>query len=203
MEHFSDQTWADFVRGVGTSENAQQVEKHLAESCLQCKTALASWQHLQGLGVREEQYTAPDNLVRLARVHFEISQPAAKRNRLLATLAFDTAAQPLPVGIRGGTINARQVIYEAEGLTVDLRFERKHQSNLISVAGQVLDREAPLNWLSNAAIVLLTEKGQMVTKAEANDYGEFHLEFEPQSQLRMSVITQGRKTLRIALGSFE
>jgi hypothetical protein len=203
MEHFSDQTWADFVRGVGTPESTQQVEQHLTDLCLQCKSSLSFWQDVQNLGVRDTHYAAPENLVRMAKVYFEVSQPAPQKTWPIAALVFDSVTQPLPAGVRGGAINARQVIYEAEGLTVDLRFERKQLSNLVCVAGQVLDREAPLSWLSNAAIVLLSEKGQMVTKTEANDYGEFQLEFEPQSQLRMSVITQGRKTLRIALGSFE
>ena len=100
-------------------------------------------------------------------------------------------------------MHARQVIYESESLTVDLRFERKVSANAISVVGQVLDRQEPLSWVSGAVVVLLTEKGRMLTKTEVNEYGEFQLEFEPENQLRMSVITMGRKTLRIALGSFD
>ena len=201
MEHFSNEIWADFVRGVGTLENAKQVEIHLAEHCSECLGSLAFWQGVRGRAERELQYEAPENLVRLAKLQFAALQPAEPERWAISV--FDSLTQPLPAGVRGGAISARQVIYEAEGLTVDLRFERKQKSNTIAVAGQVLDREAPLSWLSNAAIVLLTEKGQMVTKTEANDYGEFQLEFEPQNQLRISVITQGHKTLRIALGNFD
>jgi hypothetical protein len=111
--------------------------------------------------------------------------------------------QPLPVGIRGGSTHARQMIYEDDSLTVDLRFERKLSGSAISVAGQVLDRQEPLSWVSGAVVVLWTDKGRMVSKTEVNECGEFQLEFEPQNQLRMSVITTGRKTLRIALGSFD
>jgi hypothetical protein len=84
-----------------------------------------------------------------------------------------------------------------------MRFERNHQRNLISASGQVLDKEAPLSWLGNAAIVLWTNQGRMVTKTETNGCGEFQLEFAPQDQLRLSVITEGRRTLRIVLGSLE
>jgi hypothetical protein len=203
MEHFSDEVWADFVRGVGTLENAKQVEFHLTDRCPQCIASLALWQQVRSQGEREALYTAPQDLVRLAKSQFAAVQSVELEPWAIATLVFDSIAQPLAVGVRGGAISARQVIYEAEGLTVDMRFERTPKSNTIAVAGQVLDREAPLCWLSNAAIVLLTEKGQMVTKTEANDFGEFQLEFEPQNQLRISVITQGRKTLRIALGNFD
>jgi len=40
-------------------------------------------------------------------------------------------------------------------------------------------------------------------KTVANDYGEFQFEFEHEDQLRISIITANRKTLRIALGNLE
>ena len=203
MEHFSDEVWADFVRGVGTLESAKQIDLHLTDHCSPCIASFALWQQLRSQAGREAQYTAPEDLVRLAKLQFTAVRSRQPEAWAIASLVFDSLMQPLPAGIRGGAINARQVIYEAEGLTVDMRFERSQKSNTIAVAGQVLDRDSPLCWLRNAAIVLLTEKGQMITKTEANDYGEFQLEFEPQNQLRISVITQGRKTLRIALGNFD
>jgi len=122
---------------------------------------------------------------------------------LIASMIFDSATQPLAMGVRSGTASTRQIVYEAEGLTVDLRLERKPHSSTFSAAGQVLDKDAPLSWLGNAAIVLWTDKGQMVTKTVANDYGEFQFEFEHEDQLRISIITANRKTVRIALGNLE
>ena len=110
----------------------------------------------------------------------------------------------MAAGLRAARAATRQVIYEAEGLTVDLRSERKQQGNMVSACGQVLDKEAPLCWLNNAAILLCTHEGRMVTwKTETNEYGEFQFEFEPQEQLRISVVTIGRRTLRIALGNLD
>jgi hypothetical protein len=201
MTHFAEEVWADYVRGIGDEAETRKLSAHLADGCADCNMAERVWSRVRTFAAREAEYQAPADLVRLAKLQFTVDTPDAEAT--WAGLAFDTALQPLPAGIRGGAIHARQVIYESESLTVDLRFERKVSDNAISVVGQVLDRQAPLSWVSGAVVVLWTEKGRMVTKTEVNEYGEFQLEFEPENQLRMSVITMGRKTLRIALGSFD
>jgi hypothetical protein len=203
MEHFSEHTWADLVRGVGSPETTQEMQTHLTSGCVECKTSVAFWGRVAGLAAKEAECAPPAELVRLVKLQFEGQQTAAPEGWMIASMIFDSASQPLAMGLRSGAASTRQVVYEAEGLTVDLRFERKLHSNTISAAGQVLDREAPLSWLSKAAIVLWTDKGQMVTKTVANDYGEFQFEFEHQDQLRMSIITTSRRTLRLALGSLE
>jgi anti-sigma factor RsiW len=201
MAHFAEEVWADYVRGLAANDAAQKVSAHLADNCVDCKKASAAWERVRTIALREAQYQAPQDLVRLAKLQFIVDAPQPEDS--WAGLVFDTAMQPAAAGIRGGLIHARQVIYEAESLTVDLRFERKLSGNAISVAGQVLDRQEPLSWVSEAVVVLWTDKGRMISKSGVNEYGEFQLEFEPQNQLRMSVITRGRKTLRIGLGSFD
>ena len=203
MGHFSEQTWADFVRGVSASGTAEEVEEHLASSCPECKTASAVWGRIARLAAKERDYVPPDNLVRLVKLQLADQQWAEPEVGLMASIIFDNATQPLPMGIRSGSAGTRQILYEAEGLTVDLRFERKPHSSTFSAAGQVLDKEAPVNWLGDAAIVLWNEKGQMLTKTVANEYGEFQFEFEHEDQLRISIITANRKTVRIALGNLE
>jgi hypothetical protein len=201
MTHFAEEVWADYVRGMGANEATRQLSAHLADSCADCKKSDAVWSRVSLLAAREMEYQAPPDLVRLAKLQFVVDVPEPQDS--WAGLVFDTVMQPLPVGIRGGSTYARQMIYEDDSLTVDLRFERKLSGNAISVAGQVLDRQEPLSWVSGAVVVLWTDKGRMVSKTEVNECGEFQLEFEPQNQLRMSVITTGRKTLRIALGTFD
>lgn len=201
MEHFSEQRWADFVRGVGMSGTTREIEAHLATSCAECTIPFDLWLRLGRFAAREGDYAPPENLVRLVKLELASKQAAQPEAWTIASLVFDSAAQPLPVGVRSAAVSTRQFVYEAEGLTVDLGFQRKPQSNTISAVGQVLDKQAPHCWLVNAAIVLCTDKGQTIAATEANDYGEFQFEFEPQDQLRLSIITAGRRTLRISLGN--
>jgi len=201
--HFSDETWVDFARGVSATEGTRNIERHLASHCHECENALVLWKRMTDFATLERECEVPEELVHLVKTEFRYRKEEERNSPMTASLVFDTAAQLLPVGLRNGTARTRQVVYEAEGLTVDMHFERNHQRNLISAFGQLLDREAPLTWLGNAAIVLWNNQGRMVSKTETNQCGEFHLEFPPQDQLRLSIITESRRTLRVALGNFE
>ncbi len=203
MEHFSEQNWVDFVRGTALLGTKQRVDQHLATGCEGCHTALDFWKRIAGLAAGERDCTPPADLVHLVKAEFAARNGFWVGSQTFAGIVFDSAIQPLAAGLRAARAATRQVIYEAEGLTVDLRFERKQQGNTVSACGQVLDKEAPLCWLNNAAILLCTHEGRMVTRTETNEYGEFQFEFEPQEQLRMSVVTMGRRTLRIALGNLD
>jgi hypothetical protein len=203
MEHFSEEVWVDFVRGATPLASVQQLQRHLEFNCPECNGALEFWQGIVNFAAEEQEFAPTADLVHLVKTEFQCSQAEEFDSPMIATMIFDTACQLVPVGLRSGPVSTRQVVYEADGLTVDMRFERNKYCNLISASGQVLDKDSPLTWLGNAAIVLWTNQGRMVTKTETNKCGEFQLEFPPQDQLRLSVITEGRRTLRIVLGNLE
>jgi hypothetical protein len=204
MEHFSEQTWTDFVRKSGMPETTQQIDAHLAAGCSECKTAFHLWEQMASFAAKECNYGPPENLVRRVKLEFGATQAVQPEEFSIANLVFDSTLQPLPVGIRGSGVALMQhFVYETEGLNVHLSFERRPNSNTIFATGQVLDKQAPLCWLGNAAVVLWSDNGKVVSIVEANGYGEFQLEFQPQDQLRISIAAVGRKTLRIPLGNME
>jgi hypothetical protein len=203
MAHFSEQTWADFVRGIGTDATMREVQTHLASACPECKSDFDLWGRVVRLVAKENDYAPPDSLVQALKAEFPAAQAVELEPWTMTSILFDSASAPLPVGIRGSAASTRQLVYEGEGLTVDVRFERRQHSKTISVSGQVLDKEVPLRWLGKAAIVLWNDKGQTVARTEAGEYGEFQFDFEPQGQLRISIATADRRTLRIPLGNLE
>jgi hypothetical protein len=204
MEHFSERPWADFVRGISGPEISGNIRAHLAEGCSKCETALDAWSRVRRLASEEGAYAPPENLVRLAKLAFD-SKPAHQpktstlANWTLASLTFDSFAQPLPAGVRSAALSAWQVVYEAEALTVDLRFGHRAQSKTIHLVGQVFDKRAVRVWQTDATIELSTEHGQLVATTAVNAMGEFHIEFKPQDQLWLSVKAAGRNTVRIPL----
>lgn len=198
MEHFSLQPWVDFVRGVSGTEISRDIKAHLAEGCPQCSTAQDIWSRVRKLATEEGAYAPPENLVRLVKLGF-VAKPPQPARWTLASLVFDSFAQPLPVGVRSGALNVWQVIYEAEGLTVDLRFGRRTQSKEIHVVGQVLDKQAARPLQNNASVELSTEQEQLVATTAVSAQGEFHLEFEQQGPMWLSVKAAGRNTMRIPL----
>src|SRR6202047_4312858 len=204
MEHFSERPWADFVRGTSGAEISKDIRAHLAADCSKCKTALDAWSRVQRLASEEGAYAPPENLVRLVKLGF--ASKAAHQPRTstletwtLANLVFDSFAQPLPAGVRSAALSAWQVVYEAEALTVDLRFGHRAQSKTVHLVGQVFDKQAVRVWQTNATIELSTEHGQLVATTAVNAMGEFHIEFKPQDHLWLSVKAVGRNTVRIPL----
>ena len=204
MEHFSERPWADFVRGISGPEISTDIRAHLAADCSKCKTALDAWSRVRRLASAEDAYAPPENLVRLVKLGFDSklryqSRAWTPANWIPANLVFDSFAQPLPAGVRSATLSAWQVVYEAEALTVDLRFGHRAQFKTIHLVGQVFDKRAARVWQTNATIELSTEHGQLVATTAVNAMGEFHIEFKPQDHLWLSVKAAGRNTVRIPL----
>ncbi len=204
MEHFSERPWADFVRGISGPVISKDIKAHLAADCSKCKTALDAWSRIRRLASEEGAYAPPENLVRLVKLGFA-SRPAHQTrawtpaNWTLANLVFDSFTQPLPAGVRSAALSAWQVVYEAEGLTVDLRFGHRAQSKTVHLVGQVFDKRAVRLSQSDATIEVSTEHNHVVATTAVNAMGEFHIEFKPQDRLWLSVKAAERNTVRIPL----
>ena len=193
MEHFSEQSWADFGRGFSTSEKARGIKAHLAADCLNCKASSLFWSRLQTMALAEGGYSAPENLVRLAKLEFAAKLQFRPEKWSLGKVLFDSFSQPLLAGVRSSAAVARQVVYEAEGLTVDLRFDVVLPSGKVSAVGQILDRQTARELLTGAPVVVWTENGQLMATTTANAYGEFQLEFEARDDLRLTVRVGDRR----------
>ena len=199
MEHFSEQVFADLVRGIDTPTQVE-LQSHLARQCPQCTEAFKVWCRLQAVAQKENGYCAPENAVRMAKLEFETQQ--AGKQEIPASLVFDSIAQSALAGVRSaGAAAARQMVYEAEGMMIDLRFDQQPGSKSISLIGQVLDRQAARRSLAHAPVMLWTEKGLVLTETRTNGFGEFHLEFEVQDRMRLSIQAFGGKVIRIPLAS--
>src|SRR5277367_661450 len=186
MRHFAEQPWADFVRGVSGPQISRDIKAHLDEGCSKCQTAHDAWSWVRRLASEESAYAPPENLVRLVKLGFASTQAKQSPAWTLASLVFDSFAQPLPAGVRSGALNVWQVIYEAEGLTVDLRFGRRAQSKEVHVVGQVFDKQAVRALRDNASVELSTEQDKLVATTAVSALGEFHLEFEQKVPMWLS-----------------
>jgi hypothetical protein len=136
--------------------------------------------------------------VRLVKLGFA-SQPARQpRKWTLGNLVFDSFAQPLLAGVRSGALNVWQVIYEGEGLTVDLRFGRRAHSKDAHLIGQVLNKQEARAW-QNATIELSNGEERLVAATSVNASGEFQVEYEAKDHLWLLIKAENRNTVRIPL----
>ena len=202
MEHFSEQAWADFARGFRSSTNVLGIQAHLVAGCLNCKSERTFWDRLQTMAQAESGFAPPQDLVRLVKLQIAAKEEAAPDKWTVASLLFNSYSQPLAVGTRGCSTASWQVVYEAEGLTIDLRLDREPKSTKISVVGQILDRRVPSESMGGAVIMLRTERSQPVAATMANKFGEFHLECEPQDHLQLTVVI-GSRRLQIPIANLK
>jgi hypothetical protein len=211
MEHFAEQPWVDFVRGVSGIELSRDIEAHLIAGCPECQTSHDNWSRVRRLASEEAAYEPPDNLLRLVKLGFCNKSTDEPQKWTLANLVFDSFTQPLQHGLRSGALNVGavgaggvsvwQVVHEAEGLTVDLRFSQRAQSKAMHLVGQVFDRQAVRPLQSSAIVELSTDEGHLITTSVVSALGEFHIECEAKGRLLLLVKATGRNIVRIPLGN--
>jgi hypothetical protein len=199
MPHFSEEVFADYVRGLDVFAH-KELQSHVANDCSQCLKDMKLWRQLGAIGARENTYCPPPDSLRMVKLEFEASH--VQENETLGKVVFDSFSQPALVGVRSAAAAAaRQMVFEADGMMVDLRFDRPPRSACVSLIGQVLNHKAPRVSLANAAVMLWTEKGLVLAETTTNTLGEFHLEFEPQTRLRLSIEGVAGKVIRIPLSN--
>jgi hypothetical protein len=205
MEHFSEQTWADFARAVSVPEFSSDIQAHLLAGCTECVTSHTTWGKVSRMATDEAVYEPPANLVRLVKLGVGDRATEKTQKWTLANLIFDSFTQPLLHGVRSGTANAAgtstvwQVVYEAEGLTVDLRVTHRAQSRVAHLVGQIFDKRTLRPLQENAIVELSKDRNITITASAVNAFGEFHIEFEPQDHLRLSIKAAGRNSVQIPL----
>jgi DNA-binding NtrC family response regulator len=103
-----------------------------------------------------------------------------------ARLISDSLRDPLPVGMRGLHDRSRRMLYAAGSLRVDLLIEPEAGSSRLALAGQILDSAKPDRSFAGVPVTLQGWKGP-VTRATAEEFGEFHLDFNFESNVSLEI----------------
>ena len=151
------------------------------------------WQGVFAVAREEAHNTPPSELIRV--VKSQLTTLAPRKPRSLARLLFDSCLQPAMAGVRG-SVPARQLLYETDELCIDLRLEVRRTERRVSMIGQILSRAA--SQIGHQQLpVRLYEQNQQLTQSITNQYGEFQLEFGPNSAISLAIGQDGET--RIAL----
>jgi hypothetical protein len=201
VEHIAEPAWADFVRGRCTPETISAIESHLASGCAACCSAASLWKSFMEVASKEQEYTPPSQVLRLVVAQFAAAKMAAPAAPRLASLIFDSLVRPLASGVRSGAPVARQLVYEAEGLTIDLRIDKHANSKALSIVGQVLDART-LRLASEAVpVALLNRHGEPLQRTATSNFGEFHLEVAAEAEMQLAIELDEGRSVRIPLPS--
>jgi hypothetical protein len=186
MAHFSTEDWIDYVRNVPETKRRIKMQQHLDEECTECLHSLELWKPLVELASREKTYEPPAWAVHAVNASFATSRAVfAKPGKLeLATLLFDSALQPIALGVRGTAAVARQLLYRSGSVCIDMRMQPKPGSDSLVLMGQLMDSTKPDHGISGIPVSLLC-KGDTVSRGKTNDVGEFDFGIEALNHLQL------------------
>lgn len=143
--------------------------------------------HLENLF--QELWPSLDSLLRRRA----ISRPVMRA----APLIFDSFLEPSLSGIRSSQPRCRQLLYESNTLVADLSLEWQRDSQHVTLIGQLLDSAEGEPRLGGVPIVIQGDSG-LIRVARANEWGEFHLEFESEPGITLEI--RARENLWVSAG---
>src|SRR5258708_16490622 len=96
MEHFSVEKWIDFVNQAVTTNEQQQMDRHLSLGCEPCQETVSLWQRVRSSAAAEGNYQPPESAVRIAKTAYASAGLAAPKTgpKSKATLLFTTFLHP-------------------------------------------------------------------------------------------------------------
>lgn len=202
VRHFDVTEWADYVRRAVSSDQHKLMQAHLQSGCSRCEKIKELFSKFAAVCKREASYQIPRAAEQQVKAMIGLAK-APRRSalqRLWATLVYDSVNDPQPVGVRGTHQINRQVLFHAGDYSVDLRFEHEKGSASMVLVGQIANQKTPDELLANLPVILVAGNRE-VTRSISNTFGEFQLEYVPESDLRLLVPLESRgQELEVQLG---
>ena len=169
--HISFARLADMAEGRLSPEETAEERAHLA-GCTSCAAQAAQLGHLTALMRADTSEDAPAELVSTVVRMFRARQAQAAEpgllRRLVAALTFDSSSLQPAFGVRSGqAAPARQMLYSAGDLDVDLRLASGGEG--WTVSGQVLGP------CKGGEVELVDAEGATAARATLNELCEFTL----------------------------
>jgi hypothetical protein len=204
MKHFSEEEWADFVRGVGPAELASELQRHLDSGCKKCLKSIAMWRSILDIARDEAGPPPPESAVRGAEACYGLYRGWESPSTVptLAELVFDSFRQPVPAGARSSVTSGRQLLYESDGVDIDIRTHFDTDANRVFLAGQVLDSSNPNANMKDISVMLVDER-EMLTQTVTNASGEFQLEFDRRQNAWLKIDRREQHPIVMVLGDLE
>lgn len=186
MKHFDLTEWAEFARGMVNEDTRSAMELHLASGCQKCGEYAATFRDFAAITATDANYELPRSAVGRAEAIYDIRKPGKifSLRRLLARLIYDSLQEAVPAGVRAQQQLSRQALYEAGEFRLDLRLEQVRGSAQVSLVGQIENRKDPKRRVGSVPVFLAIGK-EVVARTISNQFGEFQLNYQPRTHLRL------------------
>jgi anti-sigma factor RsiW len=169
----------DYLDGHLAKEDAARLAAHLASGCRQCAPTRDWYASVREAVARDDSPEPPPWVFKRAVRIFDekASRPRLieRLGRAVASLVFDSFAQPAVLGVRSTETANRQLLYRAGDYHIDLQIAPSDASKS-DVRGQVL-REGEAGFESVAGLKIeLAREGKAAQETLTGGTGEFAFE---------------------------
>ena len=197
MRHVNAEKLMEYMDGLLTEEAKATVAGHLTE----CSDCAETNQELQLFVLRlqaDASFEPPADVVQWGVSLFQpMLQPqetvGGKVRKIIASLIFDNFDEPMLAGVRRVGAPARQLLFRAGDVDVDVKIESTDANDRISLVGQVLSNDE--KFFDNTP-VKLESHGMVRYKTTTNQVGEFVFDEVPKDTYHLSVdLPEGQITL--------
>jgi hypothetical protein len=181
--HIELPTLYDLIRGVASMDAESQ--SHIRQ-CEQCRSDVSWLQWLADFGAREKEYDPPSWALANAENVFKLKKPrlVTIAKEIVASLIYDSFSEPLPMGVRQRDLPARQALFKADKVHLDLKIEVGDEKGLI--IGQVVADHGEMH--IDGLTIEITQEGQVVSKSSTNALGEFVFQDLPRGNYELQVV---------------
>jgi anti-sigma factor RsiW len=183
MEHFSQQEWIDFARGVLHPERALAIEDHLSAGCAACLETASVWKAIAGLALQVHAAEPPEDAVATVNEAYRMARTRTPVPWLLqfAELVYDSFRSAAPVGVRSHNVQPRFSVHRTGECSVELQISDSSQAERVCLTGQVIDAKSA-EGLSGARVAVMC-RGTVLAETAANNFGEFTLDCGKEGEL--------------------
>jgi hypothetical protein len=200
MSHYGLEQWIDFTRGVAPEAISRAMDEHLARGCAECAHELVTWKSIHNFAAAESLCEPPADMVRIVKsaVAPAASRTVAERTAEIAQLIFDSFAQPQLQGVRSAQVTARQMLYKAGPLLIDMQLQSLENSSRHSLTGQVMNENQAESEMDALHVHLLSGRKELA-HTHTDRFGEFYIEYDPQRDLQLSLEVSPSKDVFVPL----
>ena len=119
---------------------------------------------------------------------------------IIASLVYDSWTEPIPE-LRASALQDRHLIFEGDGLILDLLLKKNPQGTCIHVGGQVLPGDTSLKSVSDVQVVI--EQGSHRSYTHTNALGEFTFHSVPNGTFDLAITLKDRRFMVRGLSNKE
>jgi hypothetical protein len=181
--HLSSEEALDLIEARATADRVLIWKTHL-ESCSRCRRKMADWGETYALLKRQNLENAPESVLKMAAAIFEpaVSSEPSGIGKILASVVFDSFAQPALAGARGAA-SARQLLLTADVFDIHVRVWDDGPDRRMT--GQIFSRGTD-DAVPNIPVHLV-EHGKRIGTTTADDFGEFEFNKLPHGPLQLQI----------------